>query len=65
MEQKNKIVELKKCPFCGSDAVLNHDFNQVSCSNPLCGVLPQTWSYYDTPEEAIEVWNRRVNHETI
>lgn len=39
--------------------MLNSDFHQVSCSNALCGVFPQTWSY-DTDEEAIEAWNRRV-----
>lgn len=50
---------LLSCPFCGSKAMLNSDFHQVSCSNALCGVFPQTWSY-DTDEEAIEAWNRRV-----
>ena len=54
---------LLPCPFCGGEAKLNvlyDDFHQVGCSNPLCKVLPQTWSY-DTDEEAIEAWNRREN----
>ena len=53
------MSNLLPCPFCGGEAVLNHDFHQVSCGNALCGVLPQTWTM-DTDEEAIEVWNCRV-----
>lgn len=52
------MSELLNCPFCGYKAILNSDFHQVSCSNALCGVLPQTW-IMETDEEAIEAWNRR------
>lgn len=58
------MENLKRCPFCGGEAVLNSDFHQVSCGNPLCGVLPQTWTS-DTDEEAIERWNRRVCETTV
>lgn len=50
---------LLPCPFCGCEAMLNSDFHQVSCSNPLCRVLPQTWTC-DTDEEAIAAWNHRM-----
>ena len=60
-----RLTNLKPCPFCGGKAMLNSlysDFHQVSCSNPLCKVLPQTWCY-DTLEEAIEAWNWRYTDE--
>lgn len=62
-------LELKKCPFCGGDAVIvyrqnNYEYTHanyyplkqgtVMCS--VCGLrLPRFWS----AECAVAVWNRR------
>lgn len=54
--------ELKKCPFCGSKAVLMSDLLDrrwgVVCQNPdaECNVR---LLYCDSKEEAIQQWNRR------
>ena len=64
-ERGRRMAELKPCPFCDGKAslkVISDEFHQVSCDNPLCKVLPQTWSY-DTDEEAIEAWNRRAGEQ--
>ena len=50
------MEELKKCPFCGGEAILEGTYMfDVICTK--CGVRT---SWYKTKEEAIEAWNRRV-----
>jgi hypothetical protein len=50
--------ELKPCPFCGSEAYITQDQGwQVNCK-----VCCET-SWYNTPQEAIEAWNRREKEE--
>ena len=56
-------IQLKSCPFCGSDAVMNATvFGEwtVCCINPEC----RCWDYgpncYATKEEAAAAWNRRA-----
>lgn len=51
--------ELLPCPFCGCKAMLNSNFHKVFCSNAFCTVMPQT-QIFDTDEDAIKAWNRRV-----
>ena len=55
-------VELKPCPFCGSDAELREHWGdcskgplwyEVECKDPDCGRCQ------DSPEEAIAAWNKR------
>lgn len=57
--------DLKPCPFCGADAVIEHKFNLgtwiVQCSNNFCPASYMIGADYDTQEEATEAWNRRVN----
>ena len=58
----DKMTELKKCPFCGSEARLNTCSGKyfVECTHETwCEVLPKTW-LYNTEKEAIEAWNRRA-----
>ena len=49
------MFELKPCPFCGDDANIVTGNTWVHCMG--CGAETD---YYDTVEEAIEAWNRRV-----
>ena len=56
------MTELKKRPFCGSEARLNTCSGKyfVECTHETwCEVLPKTW-LYNTEKEAIEAWNRRA-----
>lgn len=53
---------LKPCPFCGGKAELaygSHDYNvwTVLCCNENCNASA---GWADTPEEAAEAWNRRI-----
>ena len=64
------MTELKKCPFCGGEAIINeiephtHIFSTfmpdyegatfIECSECTCGVSGET------REGAIEAWNRRA-----
>lgn len=59
------MSELKPCPFCGSPAHLaggktEKPFFWVGCDNMKCMANTQG---VDTPEKAIEIWNRRVKHD--
>ena len=53
--------KLKPCPFCGSEATLDYYGRYVSCTNRngSCEVRPHT-KFYDTPDEAIQAWNKRA-----
>lgn len=53
--------KLKPCPFCGSEAKLisRGSCNYVTCSNEdecWCGMTCPV----GTPEEAVQIWNRRA-----
>ena len=53
------MAELKPCPFCGGKAKLHkaiHGKYWVECTT--LGELDFYIKYYDTPEEAIEAWNK-------
>lgn len=59
-------MDLKPCPFCGSKAELHKrdvlDTSYiVECSNGTCPASYMLGWDYETEEEAIEAWNRRVN----
>lgn len=59
------MENLKKCPFCGSDAILETSkFGyRVSCKQrALCGA---TQVFSDSEEEAIIAWNTRKPMERI
>lgn len=53
--------ELKPCPFCGGRAYLSERMNggyYVECES-IGGCLAESGNY-DTEEQAVEAWNRRV-----
>lgn len=56
-------MELKPCPFCGCKAeyYCECEMIKVRCSNFLCGCRLVPW--FDEPEDAAEIWNRRFNHD--
>jgi len=62
---ETKDIELKPCPFCGSDATFmggnnpNDLYYWVDCTNvELCGAeIPGR----TTKEKAAKLWNRRSN----
>lgn len=66
MTQK-KDFELKPCPFCGCNAILNTRMHygtkqyHVVCDNYECNAS-SGW-YVDNKELAIKRWNRRINDE--
>ena len=53
---------LKPCPFCGKKVKLYVSANgkgyNASCRNTECRILVITEAF-DSPEEAIRVWNKR------
>lgn len=60
--------KLKPCPFCGGKAGISkmpppilYKY-RIVCGNPTCDLQPGT-NWKQTKQEAIEVWNRRVNDE--
>lgn len=59
--------KLKPCPFCGSNKcnVIEHAFHNLSSTYGVkCwNCKAESWQFFDTKEEAIEAWNRRVNDE--
>lgn len=53
--------KLKPCPFCGKEADLNEGQTghfYVTCPNYFCNVMAMT-NTFETPTEAIKVWNKR------
>jgi len=58
------MEEIKKCPFCGSDSVIDlttfgdstFKFYRVRCIGEDGHALD---NWQDTPEEAIKFWNKR------
>ena len=67
-----KIINLKKCPFCGGEAQLVeapiNRLNLIPCfavSCKKCKIMIGTvehgqTDFYRTPYEAIAAWNRRT-----
>ena len=64
-----KILKLKNCPFCGGKAEFGEvgingfpKYNKyfIRCENENCAIQPST-KCFDNVNEAINIWNRRVN----
>lgn len=57
-------MEIKKCPFCGGEAKwgMRDGNHYAQCYNPGCLIKPTTalLKYYETKQEAIEAWNKRI-----
>lgn len=65
-----EYLELKPCPFCGGEATVRVDLAapktvngrlRVGCDTVGCrGFFHASCKYYESPDEAIESWNTRV-----
>ena len=54
-------TKLKPCPFCGSDAeIVRHCEGQITCYFASCKKCFSTSGCVVTKEDAVHVWNRRV-----
>ena len=65
MDVREKLVELKKCPFCGEEAFLNEYKYELDSCHVLtnfveCNGCHTTTFEYGSKKEAIKSWNRRV-----
>ena len=61
--------KLKPCPFCGNKAeingkILNWDLSSIEAAYFVrCTKCRNHSDWFDTEQDAIEAWNRRVNNE--
>ena len=58
------MAELKPCPFCGGEPFVDYyDYEKYGKTYVICcnGCHAETFER-DTPEEAAEAWNRRVDN---
>lgn len=61
-EFKPKEPELKACPFCGGEAAVTGRWREYAIE---CVECPTMTTYYKTPEEAVEAWNRRAEEHSV
>ena len=58
------MSELKPCPFCSSKNIVINDYHSmtvfIQCND--CGV---TFPHFESEQEAIEAWNRRVDKDVL
>ena len=61
MMSENSGIELKPCPFCGSEMILiGHDGHDNGIHYAHCWDCGVSTNNFDTEERAAEAWNRRV-----
>lgn len=67
MDMREKLVELKPCPFCGAVEVFNGKTDRIAltesnsgCWQVICYECLTTSNWYSTQKQAIRAWNRRT-----
>lgn len=63
------MMELKPCPFCGEEAILDnvgvrYGEYKYECKNNFCQASYMLGAIFDTEFEARQAWNRRTNDGT-
>ena len=64
------IAKLKPCPFCGGDAIIIYDEDEITvrigCKDESCYafVEPSNPIAYITADLGVTAWNRRVRRST-
>lgn len=59
-------IELKPCPFCGSEVKLGHytanhnDWWFIRCKVCNIAIDPMYWNDVRSKNEMIKIWNRRI-----
>ena len=67
MKKGERRMELKPCPFCGGNAILDHDFTEPGFSYIRCERCGLESVHFiksfeiASDERAIKYWNRRAN----
>ena len=69
-QPKDEELEIKGCPWCGIIPEVKHqihctdigeiDFYHVICENVDCYMQPCTPDEFETKQEAVSAWNKRV-----
>ena len=58
------MSKLKPCPFCGSESISCRDAGyHTDVWFIQCEECWATFPHFDSEQEAVETWNRRVNNE--
>lgn len=61
--QKNDYLKLRNCPFCGGESEIfrgiTYGFHYLY--EPRCIKCECALGIYNTEEQAVEAWNRRVD----
>lgn len=65
MDVREKLVEMKPCPFCGCTAFLSEYEYKIEQSVVIthfveCNGCHATTFEYESKEKATENWNRRI-----
>ncbi len=55
-------MEIKRCPFCGGEAVVEREYYVLSEDELFGVVCEDCGGWCETPQEAIEAWNKRVSN---
>lgn len=58
------MEDLKNCPFCGGKAITRRRSPDHIMRNKYficCSECKNKTGYYDSEEEAIKAWNKRIN----
>ena len=61
-------MTIKSCPFCGEKPRITVNLSgmyTISCENKDCFIQPQTKPWTKSKEELADIWNFRINNNTM
>lgn len=66
------MTDLKPCPFCGNTNLYIQMTKESGCDDQYQVICNFNWNgcgassgYWDTPQEAVDAWNRRVSNDNF